>query len=81
VPADMPPLAMHGLEVDESLLTGESLPVLKDPAWTGEEATPVADHKNMAYAGAMVTGPGHRGGCCHRDCHSRGPTGSGCPRY
>jgi magnesium-transporting ATPase (P-type) len=54
VPADMRLVMTHGLEVDESMLTGESLPVLKDSAWTGGEATPVADHKNMAYTGAMV---------------------------
>ena len=55
VPADIRLLSAHGLEVDESLLTGESLPVLKDPAWSGSEATPVADRRNMAYAGAIVT--------------------------
>jgi P-type Ca2+ transporter type 2C len=38
----------HGLEVDESLLTGESLPVTKDPAWTGPENAPVGDRANMA---------------------------------
>ncbi len=48
-------LSAHGLEADESLLTGESLPVLKDPAWDGAETIPVADRLNMAYAGAIVT--------------------------
>lgn len=55
VPADIRLLSAHGLEVDESLLTGESLPVLKDPAWDGVETIPVADRLNMAYAGAIVT--------------------------
>jgi magnesium-transporting ATPase (P-type) len=55
VPADIRLLSAHGLESDESLLTGESSPVLKDPAWRGGDAVPVADRINMAYAGAIVT--------------------------
>jgi len=55
VPADIRLLSAHGLEVDESLLTGESLPVHKDPAWTGEPETAVADRLNMAHAGSVVT--------------------------
>jgi magnesium-transporting ATPase (P-type) len=54
VPADVRLLAAHGLEVDESLLTGESLAVLKDPAWSGDPATPVSDRCNMAHAGTIV---------------------------
>lgn len=54
VPADIRLLTAHGLEADESLLTGESLPVLKDPAWSGAESTPVADRQNMSYAGSIV---------------------------
>lgn len=55
VPADIRLLSAHGLEIDESMLTGESMPVLKDPAWTGMESTPVADRLNIGYAGAIVT--------------------------
>jgi magnesium-transporting ATPase (P-type) len=55
VPADIRLLTTHGVEADESLLTGESLPVLKDPGWNGAEATPVSDRQNMAYAGSIVT--------------------------
>lgn len=54
VPADMRLISAHALEVDESLLTGESLGVLKNPAWSGEEQTPAADRLNLAYAGAIV---------------------------
>jgi P-type Ca2+ transporter type 2C len=55
VPADIRLLTAHGLEADESLLTGESLPVLKDPAWDAAPITPVADRRNMSYAGSIVT--------------------------
>ena len=54
VPADLRLLTAHGLEIDESLLTGESLPVHKDQQWSGDDATPMADQRNMAYAGAIV---------------------------
>jgi magnesium-transporting ATPase (P-type) len=55
VPADLRLLTAHGLEIDESLLTGESLPVTKDPAWSGPETAPVGDRVNMGYAGSIVT--------------------------
>ena len=55
VPADARLLGAHGLEVDESLLTGESLPVLKDPRWRGTQDTPLADRRNMVHAGSMVS--------------------------
>ena len=55
VPADMRLVGTQGLEIDESLLTGESLAVSKDPAWTGAEATAVADRNNIAFAGSIVT--------------------------
>ncbi|MGB2985760.1 MAG: HAD-IC family P-type ATPase [Phycisphaerae bacterium] len=54
VPADLRLVSTHGLEVNESLLTGESLAVFKDPAWAGEASTPLADRRNMAYAGSVV---------------------------
>ena len=54
VPADIRLLMTHGLEVDESLLTGESLAVLKDPAWSGTLQTPLADRCNTAHAGSTI---------------------------
>jgi magnesium-transporting ATPase (P-type) len=54
VPADIRLLSAQGLEVDESLLTGESLPVNKCADWVGAEDTPQADRQNMVYAGAMI---------------------------
>jgi Ca2+-transporting ATPase len=59
VPADIRLIAAHGLEVDESLLTGESLPVAKQADWSGSTGTPLADRLNMLHAGAMVA----RGRC------------------
>ena len=59
VPADIRLIAAHGLEVDESLLTGESLPVAKRADWSGSPGTPLADRLNMLHAGAMVA----RGRC------------------
>lgn len=54
VPADLRLVSSHGLEIDESLLTGESLAVSKDPSWTGDTQAVVADRENMAFAGAIV---------------------------
>ncbi|MEK9630159.1 MAG: HAD-IC family P-type ATPase [Nitrospinota bacterium] len=54
VPADLRLLMTHGFEADESLLTGESLPVFKNSEWKGENNTVVADRINMAYAGSIV---------------------------
>jgi cation-transporting ATPase F len=54
VPADMRLIEIRSLEVDESALTGESLPVAKQlevlPA-----ATELADRRNLAYAGTFIT--------------------------
>ncbi|MEL6248177.1 MAG: HAD-IC family P-type ATPase [Cyanobacteria bacterium J06627_15] len=54
IPADLRLIRTHNLEIDESLLTGESLTVLKHASWTGTDATPLADRLNMVYAGSMV---------------------------
>ncbi len=53
VPADCRVLDAVGLETDESSLTGESLPVVKDPKPV-EERVPVADRSSMVYAGTAV---------------------------
>jgi calcium-translocating P-type ATPase len=54
VPADGRLLEEHGLEVDESALTGESLPVSKhaSPVAPG---TPLAERTSMIFAGTAVT--------------------------
>ncbi|MBP1654068.1 MAG: ATPase, P-type (transporting), superfamily, subfamily, partial [Bacteroidetes bacterium] len=55
VPADLRLLSSASLEADESLLTGESLPVAKDPDQMLDGNAVVADRVNMAFAGTLVT--------------------------
>ncbi len=54
VPADIRLLATHGLEIDESPLTGESMPVSKDAVWVGMPDEQLADRKNLAHAGSLI---------------------------
>ena len=55
IPADVRLVQESELEVDESALTGESVPVEKDEVVL-PTPTPVADRRNMAYSGTFVTG-------------------------
>lgn len=61
VPADLRLEGAQGLEVDESLLTGESLAVLKDSGWLGGSDTPAAERLSMAHAGSVVVRGRSRG--------------------
>ncbi len=54
VPADMRLLASHDLEVDESLLTGESRAVFKQADSLLPADSPPGDRVNMAFAGTLV---------------------------
>ena len=54
VPADLRLKSLNGLEIDESLLTGESISVLKSELPVKED-TILANRTSMAYAGSMVT--------------------------
>jgi Ca2+-transporting ATPase len=54
VPADLRLLDARDLRIDESLLTGESLPVAKAPAAVHEPDRLLAERSNMAFAGSMV---------------------------
>ena len=54
VPADLRLLKTRNLQVDESALTGESVPVEKSVQSLSED-TPLAERINMAYAGSFVT--------------------------
>ncbi|MCB0221013.1 MAG: HAD-IC family P-type ATPase, partial [Chrysiogenetes bacterium] len=55
VPADLRLIGATNLEIDESLLTGESVAVSKDANARLEADTPLGDRANMAYAGSLVT--------------------------
>ncbi|MDX1698958.1 MAG: HAD-IC family P-type ATPase, partial [Thiohalobacterales bacterium] len=55
VPADMRLLASHDLEVDESLLTGESVAVFKRADVQLAADSPLGDRANMAFAGTLVS--------------------------
>jgi cation-transporting ATPase I len=52
VPADCRLLVAEGLEVDESSLTGESLPIAKDPA--PAYASAIAERSSMLYEGTAI---------------------------
>jgi Ca2+-transporting ATPase len=54
VPADMRLLTENNLEIDESLLTGESLSITKNADVILDEETILADRKNMVFAGSLV---------------------------
>jgi len=55
IPADARLLETWNFEVDESALTGESTPVLKDAELILPKSTPLADRKNMVFMGTYVT--------------------------
>ena len=54
VPADMRILECHNLEIDESLLSGESIAVIKRAGVALAEDTVLGDRINMAFAGSLV---------------------------
>jgi len=60
VPADLRLLQARNLKVDESSLTGESLPAAKDTSAVAAD-TALADRVGMVYAGSFVTGGQGRG--------------------
>jgi Ca2+-transporting ATPase len=54
VPADGRIIEGMNLQIDEALLTGESVPVVKSPNAV-EHEVPVNERSNIAYSGAVVT--------------------------
>ena len=56
VTADSRIIEASSLQVEEAALTGESVPVEKNPNVNIEEDVPLGDRLNMAYSGCLVTG-------------------------
>lgn len=56
VPADARLIHASSLQVEESALTGESLPVEKDADAVISDEVPLGDRFNMVYSGCLVTG-------------------------
>ncbi|MFO8153332.1 cation-translocating P-type ATPase [Thioalkalivibrio sp.] len=56
VPVDLRLFKARHLSIDESALTGESVPVAKHARVLAREDIPLAERHNMAYMGTLVTG-------------------------
>ena len=54
VPADLRLIWTHDLRIDEAILTGESVPVVKAVEAVAESAV-LGDRRSMAYSGTLVT--------------------------
>lgn len=58
--ADVRLLSANSLQIDESSLSGESIPIEKDPDQLFEPDVPIGDQLNMAFSGTNVlNGNGH----------------------
>jgi Ca2+-transporting ATPase len=55
VPADCRLIERANLRIQEAALTGESAAVDKEAAFRAEHPLPLADRRNMAYLGTVVT--------------------------
>jgi len=55
VPADCRLIEVRNLEVDESALTGESVPVQKETGQIHDAKVPLAERKNIAFMSTIVT--------------------------
>jgi len=55
VPADVRLFESFNLKIEEASLTGESVPVEKDPAVVLDQEIPLGDRKNTAFMGTLIT--------------------------
>ena len=55
IPADVRLVSSTNLRVDESALTGESVPVEKEAGFVAQSDLPLGDRRNMSYMGTVVT--------------------------
>jgi len=55
VPADLRLVETSNLKVEESALTGESLPIEKDASFLAKKELPIGDRRNMAFMSTVVT--------------------------
>jgi Ca2+-transporting ATPase len=55
VPADVRLFESFNLKIEEASLTGESVPVEKDPAVVLDNEIPLGDRRNTAFMGTLVT--------------------------
>eukprot|EP01113_Clastostelium_recurvatum_P038997 TRINITY_DN58_c0_g1_i1.p1 TRINITY_DN58_c0_g1~~TRINITY_DN58_c0_g1_i1.p1 ORF type:complete len:1037 (-),score=258.51 TRINITY_DN58_c0_g1_i1:49-3111(-) len=55
IPADARVVRVNGLETDEAILTGETVPVTKKLDAITEPDTPLGDRKNIVYMGTNVS--------------------------
>lgn len=55
VPADSILIEAAGIQIDESLLTGESIPVDKKPVENSRKRSQAGTHENTIYMGTIVT--------------------------
>lgn len=56
IPADLRLISVNNFETDEALLTGESLPIVKDAdaVYDLEKDTPIGDRLNLAFSSSTV---------------------------
>lgn len=65
IPADARLISSSDLQVEESALTGESVPVEKDENAEVEEDSPVGDVFNTVFSGTLVTNGRAKSNCRH----------------